>query len=123
MGAEAQASQAHSEVLQQGSLPFLFVLQQAFFAKFSRRPDKLQIGKRDTTIARGQGADALASEMGFRRSLLKLATGLEIAELARREGKTELGFPAGFGNLALHDHDVSHSSNTKSLAVLFLLDI
>ena len=34
-----------------------------------------------------------------------------------------VGFPWIVADLALHDHDASHGSNTKSLAVLFLLNL
>src|SRR5437588_2571649 len=85
--------------------------------------NELQIGKRNAPVARRQGTDALAREMRVRRRLLKLAARFKIAQLARSQCEPELGFPWIVADLALHDHDASHGSNTKSLAVLFLLNL
>src|SRR5579864_5711704 len=110
---EAHASQAHSEMLQQCRAPFVVVLEHSLFTMLSRSTDELEVGEGYAPAGRGQGADALAGKVGFGRSLLKLAAVLEIAQLARRRGKAELGFPDAPGKLPLHDHDVSHCSNTE----------
>src|SRR5215469_3337518 len=119
----AQASQAHSEVLREGCAPLVFILQHALFAPILCGANELEIGKRNAAVARRQGTDALAREMRVRRRLLKLAARFKIAQLARGQSEPELGFPWLFADLALHDHDASHGNNTKSLAILFLLNL
>jgi len=110
-------------VFDQRRSPLGFILKHALFAPSVLRPNQAQIRKRDSSLTRGQGADALLHEVRIRRSLLPLAARFEVLERVRPEGELLQRLPGLIGELALHNHHIPYRHNTKRTARLFLIKL